>query len=55
MLGWTILFALFSSGGVVGTLAVNPGSLGLKALTLLFAVLFLLSLLTTAVRGRANG
>jgi hypothetical protein len=40
---------------VVGTLAVNPASLCLKTLSLLFAALFLLGLLTTAVRGRANG
>jgi hypothetical protein len=55
MLGWIILFALLSSGGVVGTLAVNPASLFLKTVSFLFAVLFLLSLLTTAVRSRAKG
>jgi hypothetical protein len=55
MPGWTILFALLSSGGVVGTLAVNPNSLGLQTGSVLFAVLFLLSLLVTFLRGRADG
>jgi hypothetical protein len=54
MLGWTILFALMSLGGVVATLAGHPGSLCLKTTSFIFAALFLLSLVTTAIRRQAH-
>ena len=54
MLGWTILFALMSFSGVVITLAGHPAQLCLKIATFIFAMLFLLSLLARAVRGRAH-
>jgi hypothetical protein len=55
MLGWTILFALISLGGVVPTLAGHPAPLCLKTASFIFAMLFFLSLLTRAVRGRTQG
>jgi hypothetical protein len=54
MLGWTILFALMSLSGMVPMLAGHPSSIFMTA-SLLFAALFLLSLLTGAVRRRTNG
>ena len=45
MVGWTILFAL---------LTVAVGATALKAASLLFALLFLLTLLTRAVRNQAH-
>jgi hypothetical protein len=54
MLGWTILFALMSLSGVLGTLAVQPVPFYLKTASFIFATLFLISLLTRAVRGRAH-
>jgi hypothetical protein len=54
MLGWTILFALISVGGMVPTLAGHPAPVFLKTASLLFAALFLISLLTRVVRSRAN-
>jgi hypothetical protein len=54
MLGWTILFALISFGGMVPMLAGHPAPLFLKTASFLFAALFLVSLLTRAVRGRAH-
>ncbi len=55
MLGWTILFALMSLGGAVPTLAGYPVPLYLKTASFIFAMLFFLSLLTRAVRGRTRG
>jgi hypothetical protein len=52
-LGWTILFALISLSGVVVTLAGQPCPFCLKTASFIFAALFLVSLLTRAVRGRA--
>lgn len=54
MLGWTILFGLISLGGMVPMLAGRPEPVFLKTATLLFAALFLLSVLTHAVRRRTN-
>ena len=54
MLGWTILFALMSIIGMVVTLAVHPTTFWLKTASIIFAMLFFLSLLTRAVRGRAH-
>lgn len=50
MLGWTILFALMSLGGIAATFAGHPASFCLKTTSFLFATLFLLSLATIAVR-----
>jgi hypothetical protein len=55
MLGWTILFGLISFSGMVPMLAGHPAPVFLKAATILFAALFLVSLLTGAVRRRMNG
>jgi hypothetical protein len=55
MLGWTILFALMSLSGAVPTLAGHPAPLWLKTASLIFAMLFFLSLLTRVVRGRTHG
>lgn len=52
MLGWTILFGLISFSGMAPLLAGHPAPLFLKTASLLFAGLFLLSLLTRAVRRR---
>jgi hypothetical protein len=54
MLGWTILFALMSLGGMAPMLAGHPASVMLETASLLFAALFLISLLTGAVRRRSN-
>jgi hypothetical protein len=54
MLGWTILFALMSLGGVVATFAGHPASFCLKTTSFVFATLFLLSLVTVAVRRQAH-
>jgi hypothetical protein len=54
MLGWTILFALVSLGGGVATLAQHSAPFYLKTASFIFAILFLLSVLTRAVRGRAH-
>ena len=55
MLGWTILFGLISLSGAVPTLAGHPAPLYLKTASFIFAMLFFLSLLTRAVRGRTHG
>jgi hypothetical protein len=55
MLGWTILFALMSLGGMMRILTEPAASLFLKTATFLFAALFLISLLTGAVRRRTSG
>ncbi len=54
MLGWTILFALMSFSGMVPVLAGHPSPMFLKTASFLFAALFLISLLTHAVRRRTN-
>jgi hypothetical protein len=55
MLGWTILFAMISLSGVVTGLAEHPVPFCLKTASLVFAMLFLVSLLTHAVRARTHG
>jgi hypothetical protein len=55
VLGWTILFGLISFSGMVPMLAGHPAPIFLKTASFLFAALFLLSLLTCAVRRRING
>jgi hypothetical protein len=52
MLGWTILFAVMSFSGAVPTLAGHPTPLFLKTASVLFVALFLISVLTRAVRGQ---
>ena len=54
MLGWTILFGLISFSGLAPMLAGYPLPVFLKLANLLFAALFLLCLLTRAVRCRTN-
>jgi hypothetical protein len=54
MLGYTILFALMSLSGAVAPLAGNPAPVCLKTASFVFAILFVASLLTRAVRGRAS-
>jgi hypothetical protein len=53
MLGWTITFAVISLSGMVAA-AGHPAPLFLKTATFIFAMLFLLSLLTIAVRGQTR-
>jgi hypothetical protein len=55
MLGWTILFAMMSLSGTVVTLAEHPAPFCLKTASVIFTMLFLLSLVTRAVRGRTHG
>jgi|HubBroStandDraft_4_1064222.scaffolds.fasta_scaffold1787024_1 hypothetical protein len=55
MLGWTILFGLMSLCGLLLTLTGTPaGPVWMKTATYFFGLLFLLSLLTHVVRGRAR-
>jgi len=54
MLGWIILFALISVGGELAALSGRHSSLCLTAASVVFAVLFVLSLLTIAVRRQAH-
>ncbi len=54
MLGWTILFAIMPLGGIVVSLAGQPVPFWLKMASVVFATLFFLSLLTTAVGRRAR-
>ncbi len=54
MLGWTILFALMSLGGGVSALLGHLASFCLNTASLIFAMLFVLSLLTSAVRRQAH-
>ncbi len=55
MLGWMIVFALMTT--LTGVLTVSTGPLAdflsTKVATFVFAVLFLVSLLTSLARGRA--
>jgi hypothetical protein len=54
MLGWTCLFALMSFGGAVASLVASQPSLVLNVASSVFAMLFFLSLLTRAIRGRTS-
>jgi len=54
MLGWTILFALISASGGAAVLSGYQTSLCLTAASVVFALLFVLSLLTIAVRRQAH-
>jgi hypothetical protein len=57
MLGWTILFSLMSLGGLVAGMGMagHPASFGLKTTGFLFAMLFLLSLVTSTFRRQSEG
>jgi hypothetical protein len=54
MLGWTILFALISLCSAIVMIGGHPASNCVKTASLIFALLFLLSLLTRALRGPAR-
>jgi hypothetical protein len=54
MLGWTILFGMMSFGGGAVLLCGQQASIGLKTASLVFAMLFVLSILTSAVRRLAH-
>jgi uncharacterized membrane protein YtjA (UPF0391 family) len=53
MLGWMILFALMALPGAAAAMAGHP-AVALTTTTVLFAFLFLLTLLISLVRGRAR-
>ena len=52
MLGWLILFALMVLIGAVAMLAGTPAEASARLASSVFAILFLLGLLTRAARGR---
>jgi hypothetical protein len=54
MLGWMIVFALISALGALSALNGATAIASMKITSLLFASLFLLGLLTYAIRGRAR-
>jgi len=54
MLGWMIVFALVSALGALSALTGATASTSMKLISFLFASLFLLGLLTYALRGRAR-
>ena len=54
MLGWTILFAMMSFSGGAVVLFGHTASFCLKTASLIFAMLFVLSLVTSAVRRLAH-
>jgi len=53
MLGWLILFALMVVLGCVEAMTGNAVATSMRVTTIVFALLFLVGLLTRAVRGRA--
>jgi uncharacterized membrane protein YtjA (UPF0391 family) len=53
MLGWMILFALMVMIGAALMLAGSPAEASARMASTVFAVLFLLGLLTRVARGRA--
>jgi len=53
MLGWIILFALMVVIGFVATIIGNSVQTSMWITSIVFACLFLVGLLTRAVRGRA--
>ncbi len=54
MLGWIILFALFVVPGVASSMVGYPGTMPLKSVSVVFALLLVASLLTRALRTRAR-
>ncbi len=53
MLGWMMVFAMMAVLGIILSLTGNPAA-SIRIASLLFSSLFLLGLLTYAVRGRAR-
>ncbi len=53
MLGWLILFASMAAPGAVATVTGDPAAAAVKSAGLVFAVLFMIGLLTRVARGRA--
>jgi len=53
MLGWMILFALLALLGTIPTLVGHPPENAARLASVVFAFLFVLGLLTRAVRGQA--
>ena len=53
MLGWMIVFAIMAVFGAVLSLSGNPAA-SVRIASLLFSSLFLVGLITYAVRGRAR-
>jgi hypothetical protein len=53
MLGWMILFAVMVILGTILILAGDPAEVSAGMVSSIFGLLFLLGLLTRAVRGRA--
>jgi hypothetical protein len=54
MLGWMIMFALFSAVGIMSAMTGAAPSASTKIASLLFSSLFFLGLLTYAIRSRAR-
>jgi hypothetical protein len=54
MLGWTILFGLMALPGVAVAAAGYPTAASLKSVSVVFALLFCLSVLTQLVRSRVR-
>lgn len=53
MLGWLIVFAVFAILSAIRMVAGHAGDASVKIASLLFAILFVVGLLTRAARGRA--
>jgi hypothetical protein len=53
MFGWMILFALMALIGTILTLVGHPPETAVRMASVVFAFLFVLTLVTRAVRGRA--
>jgi hypothetical protein len=53
MLGWMILFALMVILGAILMIIGSPAAASVRMASSIFAILFLLGLLTRAARGRA--
>jgi hypothetical protein len=54
MLGWMILFALMILPGAAAAMTGHAGATSLKTTSVVFGALFLVSVLTRVVRGRAQ-
>ncbi|HEY4361385.1 MAG TPA: hypothetical protein VGN17_10460 [Bryobacteraceae bacterium] len=54
MLGWTILFALMALPGVAATVGGYPAAISLKTASVVFSLLFFVSVLTQMVRSKAH-
>jgi uncharacterized membrane protein YtjA (UPF0391 family) len=54
MLGWTILFGLMTLPGAAATMSGYPAAASVKTAAVVFAILFVMSLLTQFARSRAR-